>query len=27
MYKNIMDIPIPNGQKDADFPGTFYEAR
>ena len=27
MTKNIMDIPIPNGQKVADFPDTFYEAR
>ena len=26
MYKNIMDIPIPNGQKVADSPDTFYEA-
>ena len=26
MYKNIMDIPIPNGEKDADYPGTFSEA-
>gem|GEM_PF-3538930 len=26
MYKNIMDIPIPNREKAVDFPDTFYEA-
>ena len=26
MYKNIMDIPIPNGEKAGDFPDTYSGA-